>query len=158
MLARSHGGVRSSSEKLPRWILAFQLAWLILGSGSTSILSPAGLPQQPAQKVSVVSLIQLIATPERFEGRRVQVEGFCRLVFEEQSLYLHREDSELLNTANSVWLDVTREGREALNDTFARVEGTFTQTQHGHLGMWPGSLGRISRLERVRTRTIPARR
>ena len=101
-----------------------------------------------------VSLVQLIATPEKFEGQRVRVKGFCRFVFEEQSLYLHREDSELLNTANAVWL-ATAQGHGDLNGAFVRVEGTFTQKVQGHLGLWPGSLVEITSLEREMTRSGP---
>jgi hypothetical protein len=59
-----------------------------------------------------VSLVQLIATPSMFEGRRVIVQGFCRQGFEERSLYLHREDAEFLNLANAVWLETTGEQRQ----------------------------------------------
>lgn len=102
-----------------------------------------------------MSLVQLVVLPAEFEGRKVRVQGFCRFVFEEQSLYLHREDAELLNTANAVWLD-TKERHEGLNGTFVRVEGTFTRKDHGHLGLWPGALVQITRLERVRTRLVEA--
>jgi hypothetical protein len=98
-----------------------------------------------------VSLLQLIATPERYEGKRVLVEGFCHFAFEEHSLYLHREDSDLLNVANAVWLD-TPGAHEALTETFVRVEGVFTAKEHGHLGAWPGELQSITRFERARTR------
>lgn len=125
-------------------------SFLVLGLGG------AGLPTRPAEQaqsseVMHVSMIQLVASPERFEGKRVQLLGYCRFGFEEHSLYLHREDSLLLNTANAVWLDTT-ERREDLNETFVRVEGTFTARDHGHLGLWPGALVQISRLERAKTR------
>jgi hypothetical protein len=106
--------------------------------------------QQTGAEVLDVSLIQLIASPEKFEGRRVQLKGYCRFVFEEQSLYLHREDAELLNTANAVWID--SKGHEGMDRSFVRVEGTFTGAKHGHLRLWPGSLVQVTRLERARTR------
>jgi hypothetical protein len=99
-----------------------------------------------------VSLIQLIATPEKYEGRRVRVEGFCRFVHEEQSVYLHREDAELLNTDNGVWLHVKQ--REDVNGVFVRVEGTFTRQNRGHLDAWPGALVEITKLERIEKRPI----
>ena len=39
-----------------------------------------------------VSLVQLIATPERYDGKRVMVIGYLRLEFEGNALYLHSED------------------------------------------------------------------
>jgi hypothetical protein len=121
----------------------------VIGTGSP--LWP-GSTDNDSGIVAPVSLVQLIAAPEKFEGRRVRVQGFCRFVFEEQSLYLHREDSDTFNAANAVWL-ATKERHENLNDTFVRVEGTFTTKDKGHLGVWPGALVRITRLERARTRS-----
>jgi hypothetical protein len=102
-----------------------------------------------------VSLIQLLATPERYEGRRVRVIGYCHLAFEEQALYLHKEDADTFNERNGVWLgldDATATKVEALHQQFVLVEGTFTGKVHGHLGAWPAALTGISRIERSPTR------
>jgi hypothetical protein len=50
----------------------------------------------------------------------------------------------------------TDEGHDDVNGAFVRVEGTFTSREHGHLGLWPGELVQITRLERVTTRPEPA--
>ncbi len=41
-----------------------------------------------------VTLVQLIANPEKFDGKSIRVIGFLRLEFEGNVLYLHREDYE----------------------------------------------------------------
>ena len=157
MLERFSEGAKSRGHSQWLRIVTVGIACLVGdGNGGRTVASTAST-EQASDTVRRVSLIQLIATPEKFEGHRVQVEGFCRFVFEEHSLYLHREDSELLNTLNAVWLD-TSESHGDLNDSFVRVAGTFTQKGRGHLGMWPGSLVRITRLERARTRSGAVKR
>jgi len=118
------------------------------------LLSVVGIATaaSPEEQPTRVSLIQLIATPERFEGRLVEVRGFCRYVFEEHAIYLHREDAELVNAANGIWLDVESKEYESLNDNYVFVVGAFTAKEHGHLGSWPGELQRIIRLEWTPTR------
>jgi len=98
-----------------------------------------------------VSMVQLLANPERFEGQRVRVQGFCRLAFEEQALYFHKEDSDMASSENGVWLRLDR-GDSGLSDKFVIVEGTFTARAHGHLGMWPGEIQSITRFVRVKSR------
>ena len=44
-----------------------------------------------AEMAEDVSMVQLIATPEKFDGKFVRVHGFLNLGFEGDSLYLHRE-------------------------------------------------------------------
>jgi hypothetical protein len=97
-----------------------------------------------------VSIIQLIATPERYEGKRVSVEGIAHFEFEESALYLHREDADCMNSSNGVWLDAP--ARPDLNDTFVVVVGRFTACSHGHLGAWPGEIQDVRHLEKAGTR------
>ena len=122
------------------------IAVLLLGMlGGVTSAAPGEQPRR-------VSLIQLIATPEKFEGQLVEVKGFCRYVFEEHALYLHREDAELVNTANGIWLDLDSPRYENLDKHYVFVVGVFTAKEHGHLDLWPGALQQIARLEWTPTR------
>jgi hypothetical protein len=113
-------------------------AWVFLGASNAS--------DQP----KAVSIVQLVATPERYEGLLVQVKGVAHFEFEERALYLHREDADSMNSSNGVWLDAS--GHADLSDAFVIVEGWFTAKSHGHLGAWPAEIQRIRRLERAGTR------
>jgi hypothetical protein len=42
--------------------------------------------------IADVSMVQLLATPERFHGKRVRFTGFVHLAFEGNGIYLHKED------------------------------------------------------------------
>ena len=48
------------------------------------------------------SLIQLIATPKKFNNKQVRVAGFLQLEIEGNALYLHQEDAQFVMTANAV--------------------------------------------------------
>jgi hypothetical protein len=99
--------------------------------------------------VREVSILQLIATPEKYDGRSVRVTAFLHLEFEGNALYLHREDFENAILANSVAIhltDVQIRAFKNLQNGYVIVEGRVNAKEHGHLGIWPGSLHQISRL------------
>lgn len=96
-----------------------------------------------------VSMIQLIADPQRFDGQAIRIIGFLRLEFEGNAVYLHREDFEKSILQNGIWIDLTESQLQSssnLNNGYVLVEGTFSSSEKGHLGLWPGSLRQVSRL------------
>src|ERR1700674_1634580 len=97
-----------------------------------------------------VSLLQLIANPEKFAGRLVRVIGFLALEFEGNALYLHREDQECMIPANGIWVDVSpeiAEKRNALDVEYVLLEGIFDAQNKGHMSLWSGSITKIRRAE-----------
>jgi hypothetical protein len=100
-----------------------------------------------------VSMIELIARPDEFDGKRVQLIGYVHLEFESQAIYLHEEDYRRSITHNGLWLDFTGPSAEQLcpttgaQDRYMIVEGVFRKGPAGHFGMWPGMLTDISRFE-----------
>ena len=114
----------------------------------------APLPQvhaATAQEPQDVSLLQLIANPNQYDRKLVRVIAFCRLEFEGNALYLHREDFEHSISKNGVWLQVgwpVPDNRRAMNDEYVIVEATFSAEHKGHFGMFSGSLEEVKRLDR----------
>lgn len=101
------------------------------------------------------SLIELIARPELYNGKRVRVIGFVNFEFEGNGLYVSREDWRHSIYRNGVWIDPPArvEGDslpplETLNQRYVLVEATFRAGAGGHFGMWSGSLANVTRLER----------
>jgi len=123
-----------------------KVAGLVLAGATAVCFGASGAHDEPAS----VSIVQLLATPERYEGRLVRVKGVAHFEFEESALYLHREDAECMNSSNGLWLRTG--GHDDLSNAFVIVEGRFTARSHGHLGAWPGEIKNISRLERAGTR------
>ncbi len=95
--------------------------------------------------------MQLIANPEAWDGKKVRLIGFLRLEFEGDALYLHKEDYEHQISNNAVWIDrprgLTPAQLKAINTQYVICEGTFRAGNHGHMGMFSGTLNNINRLE-----------
>ena len=113
-------------------------------------------PPPPDVEAIDLSLIQLLANPEKYEGRRVRLVGVAHFEFEEAVLYLHREDEAVMNSRNAIWIGgkagYTEADYKNLSGAFVYVEGIFTGKAHGHLGAFPGELKDVRRLEKKRTR------
>lgn len=103
--------------------------------------------------IEFVSLIELIANPEKYDGKLISVKGYVHLEFESNAIYLHREDYEHGLSRNSLWLSVNDEvfeQKEKYSDKYALVEGTFNARSKGHFGMHSGSVESIRRLAVLR--------
>ncbi len=84
-----------------------------------------------------VSIIQLIATPERFDGKLVGTYGFLALGWEASVLWLHKEDSDNLLSANALWLDPSPEMRRNASEIalkYVTIVGVFRAFQSGRPG------------------------
>jgi len=113
---------------------------------ATTLLAVPFAAQQPTN----VTLVQLIATPEKFDGKLIRVIGFLRLEFEGDVLYLHREDYKNAILGNGIWVDATAEMNKqsaALNMHYVLLEGIFSSREHGHMGMWSGTIKQIRRAQ-----------
>jgi hypothetical protein len=81
-----------------------------------------------SQDDSSVSLIQLIANPEKYDGKQVEVIGFLRLEFEGNALFLHQEDYEHRICRNAIGIGVTKEmkwHKDDVNMHYVLLVGTF---------------------------------
>lgn len=94
-----------------------------------------------------VSIIDLIARPAAFHGKRVRIIGYAHFEFEGNGLYLSREDWRRGILRNGLWLEPPPERPDSLNDRYVLVEATFDAMQAGHFGMWSGSLEKVVRLQ-----------
>lgn len=96
-----------------------------------------------------VSLVELIARPERYGGKPVRVIGFAHFEFEGDGLYLHREDYERAIAKNGLWLEPKQGavGPATLSDRYVIVEGTFDARNTGHMGLWSGAVTHVTRLD-----------
>jgi hypothetical protein len=82
-----------------------------------------------------VSIIQLIATPGRYDGKLVRTIGFLRLEFEGDYLYLHQEDFKHAIMSNRVWVDIPEnfKNRGKLSMNYVIIEGVFG-AKHSEIG------------------------
>src|SRR5258707_14637822 len=101
------------------------------------LASTALLGQQPVR----ASMIDVLANPEKYDGKTISVKGFLRLEFEGDALYFHREDFEQSLTDDAVWMDVgnlSPEKIKGVSDRYVIVVGKFDAGKHGHMGLFRG--------------------
>ncbi len=99
-----------------------------------------------------VSLIRLIATPEKFDGKKVRVKGFLNLEFEGTAIFLNKEDSENYIPKNAIWIDVSKKFIYAvhssiLNQRYVVLEGVFDVNNLGHESTYSGGIKNISKIK-----------
>ncbi len=97
-----------------------------------------------------ISLIRLIATPERFRGRLVRVIGYLVFEFEGNAMYLHGDDALFSISANALAVQTTREidQRRASLGGYVLMEAVFDPEVTGHRGLFcSGGLVKVRRCE-----------
>jgi hypothetical protein len=96
-----------------------------------------------------ISLVQLIANPEKYDGELVNVVGFLTMGGEGTGLYLH--DADFLNgiDGDALSVDRTKEmyvNKDQLGMNYVLIEGTFQKNDKKLIG-YPQT-GRITRVRR----------
>lgn len=128
----------NSKSKFLVYLIA--LFWFI--SGAQQAFCQASQEQPVA-----VSLIQLIANPDVYHGKRVRLIGFCHFEFEGNALYLHKEDFDNHILQNAVWLDADMNKFGKTNNMYVVVEAVFDGNAKGHKGLFSGMLRDVRRLQ-----------
>ncbi len=113
---------------------------LIVASGA--VAAPSFGQEDKSERVS---LVQLISAPEKYEGKLVEVTGFVHIGFENNAVWLHRDDFDHGIYANAIWINVSRcvDGKGRPISGYASLMGRFTSQRHGHMGLWPGTIEQI---------------
>ena len=89
-----------------------------------------------------VSLVQLIANPDKFNGKLVVVFGYLRLS-ERPALYLHEDDAANSLMTNALWIDSTesmRQHRTELSQRYVKIVGRFRAGGEGHVYFLSGGI------------------
>ena len=76
------------------------------------------------------SIINLIATPEKYNFKKIRVIGFAIIEFEEQTLYLSENDAKYKIIKNGIWLDfkdavIEKKSLKMANGRYVIVKGVF---------------------------------
>lgn len=113
-----------------------------------SVLAGAALTAVGGEVPTNVSLIQLIANAEKYDGKLVQIQGYLRIDFEGTAVYLHREDYQNGLTKNGLWANVSLAPEQMKFDQqYVLIEGIFDAHNKGHLGLWSGAIKDLKRVD-----------
>jgi hypothetical protein len=100
-----------------------------------------------------VSMVDLIANPELFDGVKVLVNGYVHVEFEGRGIYLHRDDFLYGIRRNGLWLSETNSvDLSKCQDSYALVRGTFKAGIRGHNDAYSGTLDQVAACQRVKAR------
>ena len=104
--------------------------------------------QQPnEQPIEQLSLVKLIANPEKYDDKMILVDGFLRLEREGDVLYLHEEDYKYHLFKNGIWVvqnDLLMTKAGDLSNKYVTLVGTFGCRFKGHRSITSGSLNDIT--------------
>lgn len=120
-------------------------------------ISAHAAPQRNCDEMSVngtcslysVSIVELIANPTKFNGKRVRIIGYLNLEFEGNAIYLHHDDFIHSIYENGLWVDVAKGLRQTEpkceSKSYALIEGRFVAANRGHGGGWHGAIEDVTR-------------
>jgi hypothetical protein len=108
-------------------------------------------PEMEYTSNHTLSLVNLIATPEKYHGKKVQIIGFLNIEFEGNGIYLHKDDYEHGIYSNGFWVSIDQKtgktiSNNKLNKSYVLIEGAFNMKQRGHMGLWSGEIENITRI------------
>ncbi len=121
---------------------------VVLLTSTAACLSQAPKRQYPKDLARYVSLISLIATPERFDGQLVLVTGWVSIGFRHRALHYSSERRELGGCGDSIWLEFSDALLEHLDPQelgghYVLVKGVFDMNNHGGAGLYQGTIDKI---------------
>ncbi len=139
--------------KIPHFLSRYLLPVCLL-TGAT-LLANTAAAKTPEQALDL-SLINLVATPERYHGKLVFVTGYIFVGTENLSICPY---PVLVSSKDCVWIDIDsgssasaadQEGvskklaaLEKFNGKTASIIARFNKKHHGHFGGWSGALTKI---------------
>ena len=105
-------------------------------------------PEQGTSKFIEVSMTQLLAFPQQFNGKHIVAMGYYySRDFESCAIYLTRDDALIGNIQSSIAIAGYKDGRivisadsPSLDNKFIVVSGMFVAGPTGHSGLWPGMI------------------
>jgi len=110
-----------------------------------------------------VSIIQLIANPTEYHGKKIAVKGVGSLAFEGTAIYLCTDNWYYLANKNAIWVNIDSEvindelwyyingerisenDAQKYNGKYVLVEGTFDMYETGHRGAFSGGIYNVTR-------------
>ena len=121
------------------------------------LLSSSGLAQHNESAPPIVSMVQLLSNPNKYDGKPVVVFGFLTIGQENNNLYLGKADYDNVLLANSIWVDLSTEmlkNKTELEMKYVRIVGVFRLGPTFHKNS--SAVGGISQISECRFWSDPA--
>lgn len=126
------------------------LIWIIVLKGGYQMKKMYG---SISQEVIEVSIINLIATPEKYDGMLVRVIGVVNFGFEDNGLFFSHEDYKKSITKNAIRIEMSSSPLNTeyhmfskFNGKYVIIEGIFSSQRKGNLDSYSGTIKKMSRI------------
>lgn len=107
-----------------------------------------------------VSIVKLLANPEKYHNRMVNVKGFLHHKFEDSKIYLTKEHSQFNSHENALWVNYDenviveplkggKEDLQSMDRKFVTLVGYFDMNSNGHFGNYAGTIRDVIRISTV---------
>jgi len=132
-----------------------------LAIGAVALVMVVALGTSPGAedpRDTTVSLIQLIAAPATFDGKRISLVGYVVLDADHNAVYLSESDARYGIARNALWLDAPALGESArlrFHLQYVFIEGRFNARRRGYRELFGGTIEQIGRFEPVEPRPGP---
>jgi hypothetical protein len=106
------------------------------------------------EKPEYVSLIAVIANPEKYHNKKIIVDGYFTLEKEGEAIYVNKTDYENLFYKNAVYLFVNYDKLKKYSieppyKGYVKIEGIFNKDKKGSYNFFSGSLDEIKEIHRL---------
>lgn len=99
------------------------------------------------KNIQSLSLIDVIANADKYNGEKVRLIGFLSLGFESKAVYLSSLDYKHSITKNALWVDVDKSGEyKKFDKQYVLIEGVFDAKNKGHLKLYSGEIKDVTRI------------
>ena len=104
-----------------------------------------------------VSMIQLINNPEKYDGKKISVQGYLTIAFEENVIYFHKDDYDNSIYKNAIWLGISEEFVKKFDihppfKCYITVEGVYKKIDPGFTSLFSGEIEDITFMARLQNR------
>ena len=122
---------------------------LVFANGCSSFSTPVADNPSGEDVVLWVSMIEVIANPERFDHKRIVLCGFLSVGGPEgEYLYLHKEDYERGISKNGLAVNLSAYPEaKKLNEKYVTIQGTFVAVPRNGTFPFAGSVSNVTHLK-----------
>lgn len=140
-------------ERIWEVIVCFLISIFVLSCNKKAELSEDEIKfDKRYEDMSIsVSIINLIATPEKYHDKKVLISGFLNIEFESDYIYLNKSDFENSIYKNAIGVDLDQKFRDSIihdcrNKSYVILEGTFKKIINDYYQPDCGTITKITRI------------
>jgi len=103
-----------------------------------------------------LSLVELLTNAAAYDGQRVIVGGYIHFGFEDQAIYLHKDDYDSGLHKNGLWVAWSDHlDEKQCQDSYVLIEGTFNASDYGHVSAYSGAIKDVNKCQKLPIGTGP---